>query len=297
MDPPNVFWFAGTYATAIASYGLLGTLPTSRRSLWVFLVALAFLAVYAAAARLLRRRSWWIPAGLAAALAVGMTPAVAVSLLRLIGVWSSDFPLTDFNGWAVGVAVLTVLAGLAAYALTRFPFILAIVAGAVIVAGQFLAVVGNGASGDERATAALLTAALLVIVGVLLDAFARRRDAFWFHTLGWFSAAAGIAWFALAPSGDPNRGFVPMLILGVLLVIAAGPIRRATWAVYGVLGYYAALLHYLQAALNETRWPFALTLLALAVGIFVLGMLQQRYGTRWNERFVRRPPPSIGSTP
>jgi hypothetical protein len=297
MDPPNVLWFAGTYATAIASYGLLGALPTSHRSLWIFLVALAFLAVYAAAARLLRLGRWWIPGGLAASLAVGMTPAVAVAFLRLIGVWSSDFPLTDFNGWAVGVAVLTALAGLAAYTLTRFPFILSIVAGAVIVSGQFLAVVGNRATGDERATAALLTGALLVIVGVLLDAFARRRDAFWFHTLGWFSAGAGLAWFALAPSGDPNRGFVPMLILGVLLVIAAGPIRRATWAVYGVLGYYAALLHYLQDALNETRWPFALTLLALALGIFVLGMLQQRYGTRWNERFVRRPPPSIGSTP
>ena len=27
MDPPNVFWFAGTYAIAVASYALLGALP------------------------------------------------------------------------------------------------------------------------------------------------------------------------------------------------------------------------------------------------------------------------------
>ena len=297
MDAPNVLWFAGAYAAAIASYGLLGALPTSHRSLWILLLALVFLVLYAVAAVVLLTREWWIPGGLAAALAVGMTPAVAVSFLRLSGVWSSDFPLTDFNGCALAVAVLTAAAGLLAYALTRFAFILLIVAGAVVVGAQFLAVAGNGASGDERATAALLAGALLVVVGVLLDAFGRRYDAFWFHAVGWFSAGAGLVFFTVEPSGDPNRGWVPLLILGALLVVAAGPIRRATWAVYGVLGYYGAILHYLQEALNENRWPFAFALLGLAVSIFAMGMLQHRYGTRWNERFVRRPPPGLGSTP
>jgi hypothetical protein len=296
MDPPNVLWFAGAYAAALASYGLLSALPDSRDNLWIFLLAVAFLCLYAVAGWVLLTRQWWVPGGLAAALVVAMIPAVAVSSLRLIDVWSSDFPFTDFNGWALAVAVLTAIAGLVAYSFTRFAFIFSIVAAAVIVSGQFLAVVGNGASGDERATAALLAGALLVVVGVLLDAFSRRYDAFWFHVLGWFSAGAGLAFFTFEPSGDPNRGWVPALILGVLLVIAAGPIRRATWAVYGVIGYYAALLHYLQDALNENRWPFALLLLALALSLFATGMLQHRYGTRWNERFVRRPPPSIGST-
>jgi hypothetical protein len=297
MDAPNVLWFAGAYAAAIASYGLLSTLPTSHRSLWILLLALVFLASYAVAAGVLLTREWWIPGGLAAALAVGMTPAVAVSFLRLIGLWSSDFPLTDFNGCALAVAVLTAATGLVAYALTRFAFLFLVVAGAVVVGAQFLAVVGNGASGDERATAALLAGAFLVVVGLLLDAFGRRYDAFWFHTVGWFSAGAGLVFFTIEPSGDPNRGWVPLLILGASLVVAAGPIRRATWAVYGVLGYYGAILHYLQEALNENRWPFALALLGLVVSIFAMGMLQYRYGTRWNERFVRRPPPGIGSTP
>jgi len=33
LDPPNILWFAGAYAIALGSYGLLETLPTTRHSL------------------------------------------------------------------------------------------------------------------------------------------------------------------------------------------------------------------------------------------------------------------------
>jgi hypothetical protein len=136
-----------------------------------------------------------------------------------------------------------------------------------------------------------------VVVGVFLDAFGRRRDAFWFHALGWLSVAGGLVFFTVDPGGDPERGWVPMLIVGILMLIIAGPIGRATWAVYGVLGYYAPIVHYLAAALNENRWPFALLLLALGASIFVLGMLLYRYGKSWSQRFVRRPPPDVAVPP
>jgi hypothetical protein len=35
-----------------------------------------------------------------------MVPAVCIGFLRLIGVWSSDFPLTDINGSAVAVLAI-----------------------------------------------------------------------------------------------------------------------------------------------------------------------------------------------
>jgi hypothetical protein len=297
MDPPNVLWFAGTYAAAAATYGLLDVLPDSHRSLWLFLTALAFLAAYALAAMVLLRRGWWIPGGLATALAVGMVPGVAVGFLKLLDVWSLRVPFSDFDGYAFGVAVVTALAALSAFRLTRFPFVLLILVGAMGIAGQLLVAAAHTSSTlDARAASSLITGSVIVVVGVLLDAFSRRREAFWFHVGGWWLVALGLV-FLVFETRDADRGWVPMLVLGVLLVIAAGPIRRATWAVYGVVGYYAALLHYLDDALNERRWPFALALLGLAFSLFALGMLQQRYGTRWNERFVRRPPPSIGTTP
>jgi hypothetical protein len=292
MDPPNVLWFAGTYAVAFGSYALLGALPESHSSVWIFLAAIALLLVYSAAAYGLLRRGWWVPCGLAAALAVAMVPAVAVGFLRLIDVWSSDVPITDFNGCALAVAIVTAIAGLIAYWLTRFSFLYFTVVTAILVAAQFLAVAGSSPSDEDRATAALVAGALIVIAGVFMDAFGRRRDAFWFHALGWFSVAGGLVFFILDPQGgDPQRGWIPMLIVGTLMVIAAGPIRRATWVVYGVLGYYAPLLHYMITGLNENGWVFAVALLAVGLSIFVFGLLIHRFGGTWGERFVRRPPP------
>jgi hypothetical protein len=293
-DPANVLWFAGTYGIASASYALLGALPESHSSVWILLTAIALLLVYAAASHGLLRSGWWVPGGLAAALAVAMVPAVGIGFLRLIHVWSSEMPLTDFNGCAVAVAIGTAIAGLIAYWLTRFSFLFVMVVAAILVTAQFLAVAGHSSTtGDDRAAAALVAGGLVVIVGVFLDAFGRRRNAFWFHALGWFSAAAGLVFFAVETGGDSARGWIPMLIVGTLMAIASGPIRRVTWAVYGVLGYYAALLHYLIADLNERHWPFAVALLGVGLGIFAVGMVLHRYAKTWAERFVRRPPPGV----
>jgi len=291
MDPPNVLWFAGAYTVAAGSYVLLGALPESHSSLWIFVAGLAFLLVYSAASHRLLRQGWWVPGGLAAALAVAMVPAVAIGFLRLIDVWSNDVPITGFNGYALAVAIVTAVAGLIAYWLTRFTFLYFTVVTAILVAAQFLAEAGASPSNEDRATAALVTGGLMVIVGVFLDAFGRRRDAFWFHALGWLSVAAGLVFLIVEPGGDPERGWIPMLIVGTLMVIAAGPIRRATWAVYGVLGYYAPLLHYMVTGLNENGWVFAIALLAMGLSIFVFGMVIHRFGGTWRQRFVRRPPP------
>jgi hypothetical protein len=293
MDPPNVLWFAGTYAIAFASYALLDALPESHASVWIFVAAIALLLVYTGASHGLLRHGWGVPGGLGAALAVAMVPAVGIGFLRLIDAWSTEMPLTDFNRSAVAVGIVTAIAGLIAFWLTRFSFLLLTVVTAILVTAQFLAVARDSTSGHDRAAAALVAGGLLVIVGVFLDAFSRRRDAFWFHALGWFSAAAGLVFFVVEPGGDPARGWIPMLVVGTLIVIISGPIRRATWAVYGVLGYYAPLLHYMISGLNERRWTFAAALLAVGLSIFVVGLVLHRYGKTWAKRFVRRPPPDI----
>jgi len=297
VDPPNVSWFAGAYATAVGSYGLLETLPGSHHSLWILIAAFAFVAAYAFGAWFLLRSSWWAPGGLAAALAVAMTPATCVAFLVAIRVWPEHLgdPFTDFSGYTLAIAGFTAVAALIAFALTRFSFLFALFVGAVLVGSQILAAADGAPSGDDRATAALIAGALIVTAGVFLDAFGRRRDAFWFHALGWFSIAAGLVYFTFEPSGDHNRGWIPMLVTGVLILIVSGPIRRATWAFYGVLGYYAALVHYLTSGLDESRWTFATALLAAGLSLFVFGMVLQRYGRTVAQRFVRRPPPEIAT--
>jgi hypothetical protein len=300
MDPPNVLWFTGAIATSGGVSALISTIPDSQNGLWVFLASLGFLLAFALASLWLLRLGWWVPGGLAATLAVATFPGVAVGFLQLIDVWPEDTsldPFGDFSGYGFGVALATALFGIAAFVYTRFSFILAVVVLSLLLAAQFVVTGFDNPSGDDSATAALVAGALVVIVGVFLDAFGRRRDAFWFHALGWFSVAVGLVFFAVEPGGDAERGWIPMLVVGLLMTIASGPMRRATWAVYGVLGYYAAIVHYLSDALNEDRWPFALLLIAVGLGIFLQGMLLRRYGKAWGERFIRRPPAVIDPPP
>jgi hypothetical protein len=291
MDPPNVLWYFGAFTLGFAVYGLIETIPTSQSGLWILLTAVGFIAAFALTAAVLLRRGWWVPGGLAAALAVAVFPAGAVAFLTLIGVWPDDpffEPLREFSGSAFGVALATALAALAVWRLTRFSFVLAVVSSAILVAAQLLtpcfdANPGNG----ERAATALVAGLVLFIVGVFLDALGRRRDAFWFEVLGLLGIAAGLVYFTAAPGGDPQRGWIPMLVGGAFLLAASGLVTRASWAAYGVLGVYAAIAHYLIEGLDERRWPFALALIALAAAIVVLGMVQQRLSGRSPARTMR----------
>ena len=294
MDPPNVLWFFGAFAIELSVYGLIETIPDGQDGLWRLVTAVGFFIAFAVSAGALLRRAWWVPGGLAAALAVATFPAVAVGFLQLLQVWpEAPFfePFSDFSGSWFGVAVATVVVGSIAFSLTRFPFVLAVTIAAVIVGSELLVSgFSDSVRGDDRATMALVVAALLVIAGVFLDVFARRRDAFWFHVLGLLTAAAALVWFAFESN---EWAWAAMLVVGLALLVIAGPIRRATWAVYGVLGAYAPVVHYLSDGLNDERWPFALLMLALGLAIFVTGMIEHRYGRAWARRFVRQPPPPV----
>jgi hypothetical protein len=298
MDPPNVFWFFGAFVIAFGVYALIEAIPKSQDGVWRLVTAVGFFAAFAVLAAGLLRGRWWVPGGLAAALAVATFPAVAVGFLQLLDLWPNESffrPFTDFNGYWFGVALATAAVGLGAFAVTRFTFIIGLSIAIVVLASQlFVPCFVEGPSGDDRSTMALVVGAGLVIVGIFLDVFGRRREAFWFHVFGWLTAAGGLIWFTVDSGGNPDRGWIPMLVVGLALVISAARVRRATWAVYGVFGFYAAVVHYLAKGLDRDHWPFALLLLALGLSIYVFGMVAHRYGRAWAGRFVRRPPPSLG---
>lgn len=288
MDPPNVLWFFGTFAIGFGAIALVDKVPGSNRHVWELLVSLGLVAAFALSARLLLRRSSLVPGGLAATLAVSVVPAVGVGFMSLIGTFPKDVsfdPAQTFSWSVFVVGVATILAGVLAFAWTRFSFVLFTVTIATAITAQlFLPLVDRHPSADGHFITAIVSGAILVAVGLLLDATWRRREAFWFHVIGFLSIAVALAYYAVPLAGNASRGWVPMLLTGAVVLLLSAPLRRATWAVYGVLGFYAPIYHWLTNGVNAGSTGYALLLLAIGVSIFLLGTGLHRFGRDRSDR-------------
>jgi hypothetical protein len=290
FDTTNVLWFFGAIATASASNGVLAAVSPSARGTWILLVALAFAAVYAGLSFVLRATGWWVPGGLFATIVVTLVPAAGVGFERLIGVWpgqlNQDGPAPEsFQGAFFALALATMVVGLFVCALVRFEFVLLVVTVAALVTAQlFLPAVVEHPSADDASTTAIVSGALLVLVGLLLDRKGKRRVAFWFHVVGLAGVAIGLTYFA-GSQGD-DGGWIAMLVTGVVVLLLAAPLGRATWAVYGVAGAYAPLVHYIVEGGGDLQVPLALVFVSL--GIVALGIVTERKGAAWRASLRER---------
>jgi len=281
MDTPNVLWFFGAFAIAFATISLIDKVPESSRDIWELLVSLAFYVAYAVIGWLLLRDGWWVPGGLGFALAVALMPAIGYGVASLIGTFPKDAffnPFVDGSWSIVLIGVATMLDALVSYVITRFSFLFFTFVVATLLTVEFLVpTIKSGPGSDAYAVAAIVTGAAFVVMGLLFDSARRRRDAFWFHTGGFFAIAVALSFYATAATGDPNRGWVPMLIAGAIVLLAAAPLRRATWAIYGLLGFYAPIFHWTTSGLASDSVGYAFILLAIGLSIFGLGLALHRF--------------------
>ncbi len=272
IDLVSVLWFFGAIAAGVASLAVIDRIPQSGRDIWVLLASLGFLAAYAATSWVLLHRGWIVPGGLMAALAVAMVPAIGYGFTQLIGLYPDDpffEPFDHFSGTVFGIGVATFVAGLVAFALTRFAFVLALVVAAFLITAQLLASAGD-ATGDSRAWTAVATGSALVGLALLLDARGRRREAFWFHVGGLLAVAGALVYFLVDDSFNDGPGtgsWIWLLVAGAVVLLLAGLIHRSTLAVYGTIGLAAALAHYLDVD-TWTRY----VLLVVSLGVFALGL-------------------------
>jgi hypothetical protein len=282
FDTPNVLWFFGAVSISFATDLVLSQVPKSHHELWEFVVAVAFVLVYALFAAVQLRAGWWVPGGLAAAVAVSIVPAVGFGLTSLIRTFpkSSVYDPTQNFSWSIFlIGIATIAAGLFAFALTRFSFLFFTVTTSISFTAQFLLPgIDKHPSTDAHFVTAIVVGAAMVVLGMLLDLIHLRRDAFWFHVIGFGNVAVALGYYAVNSSGDTDRGWIPMILAGGVVLIAAAPLRRATWAVYGVLGFYAPIVHWLTNGVRKSSAGYSLLLLAIGTSIFTLGLALHRFG-------------------
>lgn len=288
LDVANVSWFFGTVVASAASIAILDRVPESHQDVWEFLAALGFLAAYTFVALVLFRRGWRIPAGLAAAASVAMVPAAGYGFTRLVDAYPKDpffNPLSAFS-WAVfGITLATILAALLGWLVTRLSFLFVV----VIVATHFGAQVVAASwkpTGDGRAVVALVVGGALVVLGLACDGGRRPREAFWLYFGGFGGIAYTLGWFALFSNDPATVGWLPMVPAGGVVLLLSTFLHRRVWATFGAAGLAGGFVHYLRAE----HW-FVYVLLALAVGVFTLGLAVAR--RRYGRALTETPPSSV----
>jgi hypothetical protein len=315
FDPPHILWYFGAISAAFTANATVAETSSASRGIWQLLVALAFAAVFVALGGLCLRTGWWVPGGVLVTAAVAMVPAGGQAFCRLISVWpdegapASPDTLQDFEATLFAIGLATIIIGVAAFAIVRFPFIFLIVTLATIFCAQvLLPVLVDSPSADDHATTVLLTGTMLFLVAVVLDSVGRRGDAFWWHVVGLFGVAVGLTWYAAKGStlglGEAEWAWIVIIIVGGSILALSMPFARATWAVYGILGVYSGLAHYIQSWFGSWKETTVLVLLGLAV--IGLGVALQLYAILWLRFTGRRavaahappePPPPPATPP
>jgi len=277
FDSPNILWFFGAFTAAAACDAVIAQVHGSARGVWILLVSLAFLAAFALLATGLLRAGWLVPGGVLVAMAVTFVAPAGSAFERLIGVWHSGpslDPVQEYEGFAFALVLAVAVAGLVAFAIVRFPFILAIVAFATFLAGQLLVPVFVTRPGiGAHATALMVVGGVLILVGLALDVAGARREAFWWHLVGLTGLAVGLAYHAVREGA--TWGWVMIFVFGTIVLLLATVLHRATWGVFGVAGFYAPIAHYLDDWLGNLGTAFALA----ALGIVLVAI-----GQRWRRR-------------
>jgi hypothetical protein len=300
FDPANVLWYFGAIAATVAANVVVGDTGDAHRGAWIFVVALAFFLGAAGLCALALLLRCWVPGGVLATAAVALVPAVTIGVDHLIGVWPKHTvsldPFTGFEGVPFSLVAVEIAAGLVAFWLVRFGFVLLPVAFSTVLALQFLLpVVVRHPSTDDHQITLILTGGAFVVLGMLLDARRHRSAAFWWHVLGLFAIGEGLVYYSsrnevisLLPNRTPHQSswaWITMLVLGAGLVVASFPVRRATWAVFGVAGLYAPSLHYIDTW--SASWRLPLLMVFVGIGLVVAGAILDLYGTVWPQRLAR----------
>jgi hypothetical protein len=237
---------AGAYATAYVVSG-------DGRAVWALIVAVMVVSIgLAADVRGQRLLAFWLQAGGLLGIAAALTYLAVRS--------------PEYEPWipmlAVGAALLVMFieAGRKTWA----------VFGALGVVGAYAT--AYVVSGDGRAGRALVVAVVVVAVGLAADARAQSLTGFWAQVGGFLGITAALIYLAVRSPAAEGRAWVPMLVVGAILLLGASLLQRRTWVVFGAAGVAAAFGHYLD---TQSSW-FRYVLLVVALAAFAAGLLANR---------------------
>lgn len=285
FDFSHVLWYAGALII-IGALGLFTTLAFDAMGPSALTItALAYGTAFVTLGRFLwGRPGLKTPAGLLLTCAVNMVPMAVYGIQAEADLWPMPFEdpgsYGSFFEWLnaswVYMDVATVIGGVIALRFFPFPFIAAIMAGALWFLSMDLTPwVGYALHGNTeftwglRESVSMYFGLALIIVAWMVDLKHWRAGdfAFWLHLAGVAAFWGGLT------SQDSDNELLKLVycLINVGMVVLAVFLGRRIYAVFGALGI-SFYLGYLAAEVFQDSLLFPLALSAIGLGVIGLGI-------------------------
>jgi hypothetical protein len=224
-----------------------------------------------------RRTAWWMYVGGLFVLLEGLAYLTFHNL--------SDYAMHGF-GIVVGPPASRWLPLLAIGAALLVGFVLVGRKIWVVYGAQFIVVATVAAEiPSDRVAHGLIIAGVVFAIGLFADWRGERLTGFWLQLSGLLGIAVALVDLAANSPDADVRGWTPILVTAVILLLGAPLVRRRLWVVFGTAGLVAVFGHYLEA--ND--W-FRYVLLVIGLAAFVVGLVADR--ARSGEPAPAPPPPA-----
>lgn len=295
----NVLYYLGGLIVVGAMSFYLSVAWESLTAGNLLIIALSYAGVLLLAGNWLWGRNHRIPGGILVTAAVCMTPMAVYALQSLLGLWGGDDPgeYRDFfhwikSGWAV-MEVTTVLTGLLALRLYRFPFITMPIAFTLWFFSMDLVAVlyGGDFSWQDRAQVSLWFGLFMLMASYLVDRRTREDYAFWGYLFGMLAFWGGLT------SQDSNSELAKFgyCMVNVLLIFLSPLLQRRVFIIFGSLGVSGYIGHLARSVFKDDL-IFTFVLSGLGLLIIGLGLLYHRYQERIEARLKSLLPESFRRT-
>jgi hypothetical protein len=228
--------YAGGLTVLAAALGALGYLSSQYGDAayagWAALV----LAVLYGIAHAFKRQGRWVAAGIFAFASVIAWAAFVAALWTWFG-WlngnaSSSSPFAGFSVARLSLELLVLAAALDDLRRFRFPFIAAV---SVLVGWIFVTDLVSG-GGNWSAAVTLIVGLVYFAAGAASD----KPSGFWLHLAA--GALIGGSLLYWLHSGDTDWSLIS--VASLVYVLIGDRMRRASWAVFGTFGFFAAATHF-----------------------------------------------------
>ena len=276
---------------AIGAMTLFMGLGWERFGGWgLFGIALAYACAGLWLTRHWLERGLKLPAGIAAAFVVALTPLAIYGLQIALGAWPQGMHYRDYHHLVDWRWLLMELATLAVGAVMLWrhplPFLVMPVAVTLWYLGMDLTPFLFGTDDpklnwEHRKLVSLLFGAAMLALAFWVDVRSRHDldYAFWLYLFGVMSFWGGLS---LMGSGS-ELGRFGYFCVNLALIGVAALLNRRVFAVFGGLGA-ASYLGYLAWNLFRDSWAFPFVLTAIGLSVVWLGIVWQRHEPAFSAR-------------